>query len=71
MNENETKRDYNTIPNIGAGCGQFFINNRELKHNDGNGSENVTQKVNSSCFKLHRSYSNSFNLSNVGDFFGS
>ena len=30
-----------------------------------NGSENVTQKVNSRCFKLHRSYSN------VGDFLAS
>ena len=40
-----------------------------LSNDDGHGSENVTQKVNSRCFKLHRSYSNSFNLSNVGDFF--
>ena len=32
---------------------------------NGNGSENVTQKVNSRCFKPHRSYSN------VGDFPGS
>ena len=36
-----------------------------------NGSENVTKKVNSRCFKLHCPYSNSFNLSNVGDFFRS
>ena len=33
-----------------------------------NGSENVTQKVKLCCFQLHRPYSNSFNLSNVGDF---
>ena len=30
---------------------------------------NVTQKANSHCLKLHRSYSISFNLSNVGDIF--
>ena len=36
-----------------------------LSNEDGNGIENVTQKVNSRCFKLHRSYCNSFNLSNV------
>ena len=72
MNENKTKREYNTILNIGADCGPFFIDNRDLKHNDdGNSSENVTQKVNSRCFKLHRSYSNIFNFSNIGDFFGS
>ena len=33
--------------------------------------ENDTQKVNLSCFKLYRSYSISFNLSNVVDFFHS
>ena len=60
MNENKTKREYNIILKIGADCGQFFNNNRELKHNDGNGSENVPQKVNSRCVKLHRSYSNIF-----------
>ena len=42
-----------------------------LSNEDGNGNgiENVTQKVNSRCFKLHRSYCNSFNSSNVGVFF--
>ena len=34
---------------------------------NGEGSNNVTQKVNSRCFKLRRSYSNSLNLSDVGD----
>ena len=42
-----------------------------LSNDDGDGSENVPEKVNSRCFKLHRSYFNSFNLSNVGDFFRS
>ena len=40
-----------------------------LSNENGNGIENVTQKVNSRCFKLHRSYCNSFNSSNVGVFF--
>ena len=43
-----------------------------LSKEDGNGIQNVTQKVNSRCFKLHqlhRSYCNSFNSSNVGVFF--
>ena len=72
MNKNKTKREYNTILNNGADCGQFFINNRELKHNDdGKGGKKGTQKVNSRCFKLHRFYSNIFNLSNIGDYFGS
>ena len=36
---------------------------------NGGGRENVTQKVNSRCLKLHRSYPNSFNFSNNGYFF--
>ena len=42
-----------------------------LSNGNGNGSgrENVTQKVNSRCLKLHRSYPNSFNFSNNGYFF--
>ena len=32
-------------------------------------TENVTEKLNSSCFKLHCSYSVSFNLSNVSEIF--
>ena len=31
--------------------------------------DDITYKVNSHCFKLHRSYSISFNLSNVGETF--
>ena len=40
-----------------------------LSNENGNGIENVTQKVNSRRFKLHRSYCNSSNSSNVGVFF--
>ena len=32
-------------------------------------TENVTQKVKLHCFKLHRTYAVSFNLSNVGEIF--
>ena len=42
---------------------------KSLSNEDGNGIANVTQKANSRCFKLHRSYCNSFNSSNVGVFF--
>ena len=44
---------------------------RSLSKDDGNGSENGTQKVNSRSFKLHRSYSNTFNLSMLAIFFRS
>ena len=37
--------------------------------NDGDGYENVTQKLNSRCFKFYRAYSISFNSSNGGHFF--
>ena len=40
-----------------------------LSNENGNGIENVTKKVNSRRFKLHRSYCNSFNSSNFGVFF--
>ena len=33
--------------------------------------DNVTQKMNSRCFKLHRTYSTSFNSTNVGEVFWS
>ena len=36
---------------------------------DDNHNRKFTQKVNSHCFKLYRSYSISFNLSNVGEIF--
>ena len=42
-----------------------------LSNNDGDGYENVTYKVKSRCFKLHRAYSISFDSSNAGNFFWS
>ena len=41
-----------------------------LSNNDGDGYENVTQKVKSRYFKIYRAYSNSFNSSNFGKFSG-
>ena len=44
-------------------CSDDICDNRELN----NGIEEVTQKVNSHCFKIHHPYCKSFNsLSNVG-----
>ena len=39
-----------------------------LSSDDGDGYENVTEKVNSACFQLYRAYSISFNSSNVDNF---
>ena len=38
---------------------------------DGYDYENVTEKLMSRCIKLYRAYSNSFNSSNLGNFFWS
>ena len=38
-----------------------------LRSDDGDGSENVAEKVNSRSFNLHRDYSKSITLSNVGE----
>ena len=38
-----------------------------LRSEDGDGSENVAEKVNSRSFNLHRDYSKSPTLSNVGE----
>ena len=46
----------------------IIINIGSLSNNDGDGYENVTQKVKPRCFKLHPAYSISFNSSNVGNF---
>ena len=42
-----------------------------LSNNDGDGYENVTEKVNSRRLELYRAYSISFNSSNVGKLFWS
>ena len=42
-----------------------------LRNDDGDGYENVTEKVNLRCLKLYRAYSIAFNSSNVGKFFRS
>ena len=38
-----------------------------LRSEDGEGSENVSEKVNSRSFNLHRDYFKSLTLSNVGE----
>ena len=38
-----------------------------LRSKDGDGRENVAEKVNSRSFNLHRDYSKSLTLSNVGE----
>ena len=38
-----------------------------LRSEDGDGRENVAEKVNSRSFKLHRGHSKSLTLSNVGE----
>ena len=38
-----------------------------LRSEDGDGSENVAEKVNSRSFNLYRDYSKSLTLSNVGE----
>ena len=38
-----------------------------LRSEDGDGSENVAEKVNSLSFNLYRDYSKSLTLSNVGE----
>ena len=40
---------------------------RSLSNNDGDGYENVSQKVCSRCFRLYRAYSISFCSSDVGE----
>ena len=38
-----------------------------LRSEDGDGRENVAERVNSRSFNLHRDYSKSLTLSNVGE----
>ena len=58
-----------TKKNISSFAVTVSVITESLSNEDGNGIENVTQKVNSRRFKLHRSYCNSSNSSNVGVFF--
>ena len=44
---------------------------RSLSNNDRDDHENIIEKVNSRFFKLYRTCSNSFDSSNVGEFFWS
>ena len=46
----------------------LHLNNRDLKKDDHDGSENVAKKMNLSSFKLNRVYLDPLNMSNAGDF---
>ena len=48
----------------------FSLTGRRRRNDDGDGYENVTQKVNLRCLELYGAYSISFNSSNVGNFVG-
>ena len=52
---------------VGRNLGAYNISNDDNNY----GVENVSLEVNMRCFKIHRSYFMSFNLSNVGDIFWS
>ena len=54
--------DSNLIPSLATTLGS-------LSNNDSDGYENVIYKVKPHCFKLDRTYSMSFNSSNVGNIF--
>ena len=45
----------------------FFSPLETLRSEDGDGSENVSEKVNSRSFNLHSDYSKSLTLSNVDE----
>ena len=47
------------------GCLSSLI--RTLRSEDGDGRENVAEKVNSRSFNLHRDYSKSLTLSNLSE----
>ena len=44
-----------------------FVRSLTLRSEDGDGRENVAEKVNSRSFNLYRDYSKSLTLSNVGE----
>ena len=48
----------------------FSLTGRRRRNDDGDGYENVTQKVNLRCPELYDAYSISVNSSNVGNFVG-
>ena len=50
-------------------CGGFWCASRELKQRPGRSWRKLPLKNDLRCFKIYRSYSMSFNLSNICDFF--
>ena len=62
--ENAKKEDTRDGQPGSKGKTQFC---KETNTEDGDGGENVTEKVNSRSFNLHSDYSKSLTLSNVGE----
>ena len=48
-------------------CTSEHLALRTLRSEDGDGSENVTERVNSRSYNLHRDYFKSLTFSNVGE----
>ena len=55
-----------TVP-LPSGFEQSLRYTRDLRSEDGEGRENVAEKANSRSFNLHRDYSKSLTLSNIGE----
>ena len=74
MNSQMSSIGWNLLGSIKAVCAHFysdlgplFLILGTLRSEDGGGRENVAEKANSRSFNLHRSYSKSLTLSNVGE----
>ena len=68
------KREVRVLENSVLGLGLGLVTTLALalilgtlRSEDGDGRENVVEKVNSRSFNLHRDYSKSLTLSNVGE----
>ena len=55
-----------TVP-LQSGFEQSLRYTRDLRSEDGEGRENIAEKANSRSFNLHRDYSKSLTLSNIGE----
>ena len=70
---NHSKQSRNDIATLCYAKNRRYESSRvtsPISNDEGDGSENVPQKVNSQCLELHRSYFNSLNLSNIDDISG-
>ena len=69
VGESNTKMWVKTLSNSGLSMDKCVANNSvgSSRSEDGNGRENVAEKVNSRSFNLHRDYSKSLTFSNIGE----